>query len=443
MRILIATVPAAGHFNPLTGPAVRLAELGHDVRWYAGPEYAERVKRLGLRIIPYREATEITADNVNAIFPERQRLRGPKAIEFDADVFFARPARAHFRDIRDARQEFPFDAMLIDGAFYGGYLAAKLLDVPVFVMGSIAAPSLRGKDAVTPFFGLRPPRTFIGRMVNRAARAMLVSGSRKGAETFNGYLAEEGLPPVTVEEYFDCTLQPDVARRVFNVGIPELDFPDAYVPPNAQWVGALLPHRAAARDELDSRIVARSGEVVVVSQGTVDNHDPSKLMIPAIQAFAGRDRLLVVVTGGVGTDELRGRYVHDNVLIEDFVDFDLLFPHTELYITNGGLGGVLLALSHGVPLLVAGTREGKGDINARLAYRGLAVDLRTETPSARAVARGAERVLEDADMRGRVAAVRAALAEYDSVGLIERALVESVGTADPPRDKSAGITGAD
>ena len=106
-------------------------------------------------------------------------------------------------------------------------------------------------------------------------------------------------------------------------------------------------------------------------------------MIPAIEAFAGGDRLLVVVTGGVGTEELRSRYPHDNVLIEDFVDFDLLFPHTELYVTNGGLGGVLLALSHGVPLLIAGTREGKGDINARLAYRGLAVDLRTETPSAR------------------------------------------------------------
>ena len=43
MRILVATVPAAGHFNPLTGPAVRLAGLGHEVRWYAGPEYAGRV----------------------------------------------------------------------------------------------------------------------------------------------------------------------------------------------------------------------------------------------------------------------------------------------------------------------------------------------------------------------------------------------------------------
>ena len=74
---------------------------------------------------------------------------------------------------------------------------------------------------------------------------MLVSGSRKGVETFNGFLAEEGLPPVTVEDYFDCTQQPDVARRVFNVGLPELDFPGAYVPPNTEWVGALLPHRTS------------------------------------------------------------------------------------------------------------------------------------------------------------------------------------------------------
>jgi UDP:flavonoid glycosyltransferase YjiC (YdhE family) len=431
MRILIATVPAAGHFNPLTGPAVRLAELGHDVRWYAGPAYAARVKRLGLEVITYEEATEITGDNVNALFPERPKLSGPKAIEFDADVFFARPARAQFRDIRNARERFPFDALLIDGAFYAGYLVAKRLDVPVFVMGSIAAPSLRGENAVTPFFGLRPPRTFLGRMVNRAARAMLVSGSRKGVETFNGYLAEEGLPAMAVEDYFDCTQQPDVARRVFNVGLPELDFPDAYVPPNAEWVGALLPHRTAAAAPLHPRVIERSGRVVVVSQGTVDNHDPQKLMIPAIEAFMGGDRLLVVVTGGVGTDELRARYHHDNLLIEDIVDFDLLFPHTELYVTNGGLGGVLLALSHGVPLLVAGTREGKGDINVRLAYRGLAVDLRSEHPSARAIARGTQRVLRDTDMRDRVAAVKTALAGYDSVGIVERGLLDSLQTADP------------
>lgn len=433
MRILIATVPAAGHFNPLTGPAVRLAERGHDVRWYAGPDYAARVERLGLEVIPYEEATEITGDNVNALFPERQKLKGPKAIEFDADVFFARPVGPQFRDIRNARERFPFDALLIDGAFYAGYLVAKRLDVPVFVLGSIAAPSLRGKDAVTPFFGLRPAKTIVGRIVNRIARAMLVAGSRKGAETFNRFLAEEGLPPVTVEDWFDCTLQPDVARRVFNIGLPELDFPGDYVPPNAEWVGALPPHRTSSAAPLHPRILEQSGNVVVVSQGTVDNHDPRKLMIPAIGAFAGGDRLLVVVTGGVGTDELRARYPHDNVLIEDYVDFDLLFPHTQLFVTNGGLGGALLALSHGVPLLVAGTREGKGDINARLAFRGLAVDLRSENPSARAVARGAERVLRDTDMRDRIAVVRSALAAHDSVGIIERGLLANVDGATSPK----------
>ena len=88
---------------------------------------ARGCERLGLEVVPYVEATEITADNVNALFPERQKLKGPKAIEFDADVFFARPVRAQFRDIRAARERFPFDALLIDGAFYAGYLVAKRL----------------------------------------------------------------------------------------------------------------------------------------------------------------------------------------------------------------------------------------------------------------------------------------------------------------------------
>ena len=127
------------------------------------------------------------------------------------------------------------------------------------VVGSIAAPSLRGRNAVTPFFGLRPPRTLVGRIVNRVARAMIMSSSHRGVETFNGYLAEEGLPPVTVENYFDCPQQPDVARRVFNTGLPELDYPDVYISPNTEWVGALLPRRAAATAPLDPRILERSG----------------------------------------------------------------------------------------------------------------------------------------------------------------------------------------
>jgi len=50
LRILFASLPADGHFNPLTGTAVHLARLGHDVRWNAAPEYAPTVTRLGMRV---------------------------------------------------------------------------------------------------------------------------------------------------------------------------------------------------------------------------------------------------------------------------------------------------------------------------------------------------------------------------------------------------------
>ena len=67
--------------------------------------------------------------------------------------------------------------------------------------------------------------------------------------------------------------------------------------------------------------------------------------------------------------------------MEDFVDFARVFASTRLFICNGGYGSIMLALSNGVPILAAGKREGKNDINARIDYFRVGVDLRTERPS--------------------------------------------------------------
>jgi len=45
-RILFASVPADGHFNPLTGIAVYLKSIGYDVRWYTSESYAEKLRKL-------------------------------------------------------------------------------------------------------------------------------------------------------------------------------------------------------------------------------------------------------------------------------------------------------------------------------------------------------------------------------------------------------------
>lgn len=162
--------------------------------------------------------------------------------------------------------------------------------------------------------------------------------------------------------------------------------------------------------------------MIVVSQGTVDNRDPAKLIAPALEALAGTEHLVIVTTGGRNTAELRERFPADNVIIEEFVDFGLLFEHARLFICNGGYGSILLALTNGVPVLSAGKLEGKTDINARVDYFGVGVDLRIEGPTTRQIARGVDRILGDDSYAARAARLRDELRSYEPLELIAREL---------------------
>jgi UDP:flavonoid glycosyltransferase YjiC (YdhE family) len=194
MRILVASMPADGHFNPLTGIAAHLSRSGHDVRWYAGPEYARKLEALGMRSFPYRRAAEVTGANLGSLFPERATLRGPKLISFDLEQFFVANVDNHFRDIAEIRAEFPFDVFLCDGAVYAGKLVAEVLGVPVFAVGlSMVMPD---RQSPPPFFGLRPARTVVGRTVHRVVRRMLASTMRAGVRRYNEILARHDIAPI-------------------------------------------------------------------------------------------------------------------------------------------------------------------------------------------------------------------------------------------------------
>ena len=73
-------------------------------------------------------------------------------------------------------------------------------------------------------------------------------------------------------------------------------------------------------------------------------------------------------------------------------------------ITNGGFGGVQRALSHGVPLVVAGTTEDKPEVAGRVAWSGTGINLRTGTPSPTRLRRAVRSAL--ADPRYRIEAAR-------------------------------------
>lgn len=418
MRILFATIPADGHFNPLTGIAKHLQGRGHDVRWYAGPTYEPRLRRLGIPSFSFDRAQEVTGANLATLFPERASLKGPGLIAFDMEKVFVSEVDHFARDITDLHERFPFDALFCDAAFYAAKLVGRITGIPVHVVG-VSPLMATSRDVPPPFFGLRPGRTPLSRAIHGTVRTMLTRTLAPGTRLYNDFLGAAGIAPIEAGRWFDVSHE--MATWYYQSGVPAMDYPRSDLPSNVIYVGPLLPFRRSPTDTVPhfDRIRSHRGPVIVVSQGTVDNDDPEKLIVPALEAMVDHDRHLVIATtGGRHTVELRRRFSADHVLIEDYLDFAQIFEHTDVFISNGGYGSVMLALMHGVPVVGAGKREGKNDVNARIGDRGLGIDLRTEHPAPRRLARAVDRVLGDDRIRRNVAEIRDQLAACDPMDVI-------------------------
>lgn len=420
MRILCASMPADGHFNPLTGVAVQLAERGHDVRWYAGPTYGAKLDRLGMKWFPYRTATEVMAGNLGDLYPERARLSGPKLISFELDKFFVSQVENHFQDIVSIMDEWPFEALLCDGALYAEQLVAESLGLPVFAVGlTTVIPDGKGPP---PFFGLRPARTPVGRVQHAIVRRMLAGAMKAGTIHYNDILARHDIAPIRLDGFpHEPMLR---TRRVFLNGSPGLEFPGYQPLPNAEYVGPLVPARRAMSpsNPMPDVVTDAATKVVAVSQGTVDNTDPDKLIVPTIEAFKDSEYVVVATTAGTRTEELRRRFSQPNVVVTDFINYDDLFPHVDVFVSSGGFGSNLAAFLHGVPVVCAGKREGKNDINARIGHNGLGIDLRSERPKPAAIRKAVHRLVQDPSYAATVADLRAELLPYDPIAIIENAI---------------------
>ena len=425
MKILFACLAADGHFSPLTGIAVHLARSGHDVRWYTGASMAPRLARIGIPHDPFDRAIEITGENIPKLFPERAALRGPALIRFDAEKIMFSNVAAFFEDVRDINERFGFDLLFNDAAFYGARLIKEVLRKPVFVLGPDPEPPVDAAHLPPWFVGLKPTRTAAGRLVYRGLKyGMDRMVNDRLRVTYNRKLADYGVWPISWSVLEESVR---VADRAFLNGVPGLAYPREQLDPSIVYAGACHPYRApSAAADLPAEL-GRYRHTVLVSQGTVDNIDPGKLMIPALEALSDTPCLVVVATGGHGTGELRRRWGRrPNVVIVDWIDFDAIMPQVDLFICNGGSGSLLTSMSHGVPVVVAGIREGKNDNNAHVDYLGLGINLRTERPRSRSIRRATVTVLSDPRFRRNVGRIRDEIGRYDPPSIIAAELAALV-----------------
>jgi MGT family glycosyltransferase len=411
--IIIASVPVHGHVVPLLSVARHLAERGHRVRFLTGTRFAEAVVATGAQPLGLpAEADFNDQQDWGEVFPERAALKGAKAIAFDLEHVFVQPGRAQHEAVMAAHRDEPADVLLTDPAFAGGafLLGHSLGERPPIVVCGVLPLMIASRDTAPYGMGLTPVRGPFGRLRNAllsavAARTVFPSAERI-AHAVNRELHGHPLP-------FPVLDWPRHAEAIAQFTVPEFEYARSDAPATLHFVGPISAGGSPAPvppwwHELDS-----SRAIVHVTQGTIANRDYRQIIAPALDGLAEDDVFVVVSTGGRPVDTLPP--LPANARAAEFLPYDELLPRTDVYVTNGGYGGVQYALSHGVPIVTSGGQEDKPEVAARIAWSGVGRRLRSETPSPDAVRAAVRSVLHDPSYRKRAQGMAASMARADGL----------------------------
>ena len=403
--IIIAAVPIHGHVTPLLAVAEHFAQRGDRVRFITGARFAAAVEATGAEHIPLPAAADFDdRQDWDQVFPERTSLRGAKAIAFDVENVFVRPGRAQYDAIMEAHGQEATDAVLTDPALAGGALLLGLPDgarPPVVVCGVLPL-MIVSRDTAPYGMGIAPLRGAVGRLRNSllstlAARTVFPSAERVANEVHREL---HGVPlPFPVMNW------PRHAEAIVQFTVPEFEYPRSDAPANLHFAGPISATGSRAPlpewwGDLDE-----SRPVVHVTQGTIANRDYRQIIAPTLEALAEDDLLVVVSTGGRPLDTLPT--LPANARAAEYLPYDDLLPKTRVYVTNGGYGGVQYSLRYGVPIVTSSGQEDKPEVAARVAWSGVGLRLKTETPTPVDVRNAVHTVLNDprySDAAKRVAA---------------------------------------
>jgi UDP:flavonoid glycosyltransferase YjiC (YdhE family) len=175
------------------------------------------------------------------------------------------------------------------------------------------------------------------------------------------------------------------ADAVVQFTVPSFEYPRSDAPASLHFIGPLSATGSQAPrpdwwGDLDG-----SRPVIHVTQGTFANKDYTQVIAPTLEALAGEDVLVTVATGGRALDTLPP--LPANARAAEYLPYDELLPRTDVFVTNGGYGGIQYALRYGLPIVATGGKEDKPEVGARVAWSGVGRRIRTERPTPSALRR--------------------------------------------------------
>ena len=426
MKILIASTPATGHLNPLLAITRILSAEGHEIAFLTGSAFRSRIESSGFKFFSLPAGADFDLREILSVVPELKHIPpGLECLRVVCERVFVDAIPAQHQGLQQALQVFPADVIVADDMFFG--VLAMLRGVhskrpPIVLCGTSFLHWAR-EDGAPNFLGLPPATTAEQRAEYPAiARTYDKAVDQPVLLRLNRTLKTLGAGPVSLPMFHSVV---ELADAYLQLSVPGFEFPRE-IPPTVHFVGTppIIPGQVPLprwAHELDGY-----HKVVLVTQGTVANHNFGLLVAPMLAALANEpDVLMVATAGGRAVDAIPGQ-IPSNARVASFLPFEWLLPRVDVLVTNGGYGSVNQAMSFGIPLVTAGLTEDKADVNARVAWSGIGINLATNEPTEEALREAVRTVLDRPAHRQRAAQMDAEFARINTRSEILRIIGQAV-----------------
>jgi UDP:flavonoid glycosyltransferase YjiC (YdhE family) len=307
MRILFATQPGAGHFNPLVPFARAMSTAGHDVTVACAASFVRDVEAAGLRALP--SGIDWRIDRLSDFFPDAPPA-GPDRAPWIVRHWTHTTARAMTHDLLRLIDSWRVDLIVHEPAEFGACLAAELRGIPHATAGA---------------FWPRP----LGPL----------------ATPYNALRQELSLAP-------DPHMREPYRYLVLAPMLPEWIGADEQAPPTIHFVRPAAPDgNRGARPESTLEQTLPQRPLVHATLGTTEaNRIPG--LYEAIIAGLSSEPIDLLVAVGQSRDPAEFGAQPPNVRIERHVLHAELLPQCDVVVNHGGYGTVMACLTAGVPMVV-------------------------------------------------------------------------------------------
>ena len=414
MKILFASTPATGHINPLLAIVHMLRAEGHEITFLTGSVFRDRIENSGAKFVSLPPGADFDGRDILSVAPELKNI--PPGLEWfrvAIEQFFLDHIPAQHRGLLQAVQECRADVIVGDDMFFGvlPMLLGSQSKRPPIVLCGTSFLHLAREDGAPNFLGLPPATTEAERQQYAdIAREFDEGVDQPALLRLNKELSSFDVGPLTAPLFHSVV---ELADAYMQLSVPRFEYP-RQIPPSVHFVGAppIVPGQAPLppwAHDLDG-----SRKVVLVTQGTVANHNFGLLIAPTLAALGDEpDVLVVATTGGRPVEAIPGA-APSNARLASFLPFEWLLPRVDALVTNGGYGSVNQAMSYGIPLVTAGMTEDKADVNARVAWSGVGLNLATNEPTREALRAAVRTVLDRPAYRLRASQMAGEFARVDT-----------------------------